>query len=90
MRVSRPVAVAVTLLTGSWSRSGYQEVHKGSGHWLCGELSVLHCKTAIDRQYGRQLTALVLGDKTGLQGQKIHVEGHKGVLVSIECEVGGK
>ena len=41
-------------------------------------------------QYGRQLTALVLGDRTGLRGETVHVEGHRGVLISIDCEEGGK
>ena len=41
-------------------------------------------------QYGRQLTALVLGDRTGLRGETVRVEGHRGVLISINCEEGGK
>ncbi|KAK4689391.1 bis(5'-nucleosyl)-tetraphosphatase (symmetrical), partial [Tremellales sp. Uapishka_1] len=39
--------------------------------------------------YGRQLTALVLGDTKGLQGQTVRVGDHHGVLVSVECEKGG-
>ncbi|OXG87415.1 phosphoric monoester hydrolase [Cryptococcus neoformans A2-102-5] len=35
--------------------------------------------------YGRQLTALVLGDTTGLDGQSVRVGDHKGVLVSVDC-----
>ncbi|KIR56490.1 phosphoric monoester hydrolase [Cryptococcus gattii Ru294] len=35
--------------------------------------------------YGRQLTALVLGDLTGLDGQSVRVGNHKGVLVSVDC-----
>lgn len=36
-------------------------------------------------KYGRQLTALVLGDITGLSGQSVRVGKHKGVLVSVDC-----
>ena len=40
-------------------------------------------------QYGRQLTALIIGDKSGLTGQTVHLEGHKGVLAQVDCKEGG-
>lgn len=40
-------------------------------------------------QYGQQLTALVLGDTAGLDGKKVRVDKHKGVLVSVDCKSGG-
>ncbi|KAK8849385.1 hypothetical protein IAR55_004717 [Kwoniella newhampshirensis] len=39
--------------------------------------------------YGRQLTALVLGDLKGLKGQVVRVGDHQGVLVSEQCGDGG-
>ncbi|WVQ75211.1 hypothetical protein IAR50_004823 [Cryptococcus sp. DSM 104548] len=39
--------------------------------------------------YGRRLTALVLGDLSGLEGQKVRLGDQKGLLVSVECEAGG-
>lgn len=40
-------------------------------------------------QYGRQLTALVIGDTKGVQGKTTKVGDTKGVLVSIDCDEGG-
>lgn len=42
-----------------------------------------------DKQYGRELTALILGDQKGVPGPVVHLDGHKGVLVSIPCGKGG-
>ncbi|WVF69868.1 hypothetical protein IAT40_004649 [Kwoniella sp. CBS 6097] len=39
--------------------------------------------------YGRQLTALVLGDLKGLKGKMVRVGDHQGMLVSEECGEGG-
>ncbi|WVR04508.1 hypothetical protein IAU60_001512 [Kwoniella sp. DSM 27419] len=39
--------------------------------------------------YGRQLTALVLGDLKGLEGKMVRVGDHQGILVSEECGKGG-
>ncbi|WVQ97913.1 hypothetical protein IAU59_005030 [Kwoniella sp. CBS 9459] len=39
--------------------------------------------------YGRQLTALVLGDLKGLKGKMVRVGDHQGILVSEECRKGG-
>ncbi|OCF37468.1 hypothetical protein I317_03855 [Kwoniella heveanensis CBS 569] len=39
--------------------------------------------------YGRQLTALVLGDLKGLKGKMVRVGDHQGILVSEECGEGG-
>ncbi|ODN78369.1 hypothetical protein L202_04010 [Cryptococcus amylolentus CBS 6039] len=39
--------------------------------------------------YGRRLTALVLGDLSGLEGQRVRLGDQKGLLVSVECEEGG-
>jgi hypothetical protein len=44
---------------------------------------------AADRQYGRELTALILGDRKGIPGPVAHLDGHKGILVSIPCGKGG-
>ena len=41
------------------------------------------------KQYGKSLTALVLGDLSGLQGDSVTVGDHHGVLVDVECEEGG-
>ncbi len=40
-------------------------------------------------QYGRQLTALVLGNLTGLDGEPVMVGDHRGLLISEECGDGG-
>jgi hypothetical protein len=40
-------------------------------------------------QYGRQLSALVIGDISGLKGESVRVGDAQGVLVSVECGKGG-
>lgn len=42
-----------------------------------------------DLQYGRQLTALVLGDIRKLKGKPVRVGDHQGMLVSVDCQKGG-
>ncbi|WVQ79512.1 hypothetical protein IAT38_001611 [Cryptococcus sp. DSM 104549] len=39
--------------------------------------------------YGRKLTALVLGDLEGLEGDDVRVGEHQGLLVSVDCGEGG-
>lgn len=39
--------------------------------------------------YGKQLTALVLGDTSGLEGETVRVGDNEGLLVSVECGKGG-
>lgn len=43
----------------------------------------------IRSQYGRQLTALVLGDIRKLKGRPVRVGDHQGMLVSVDCQKGG-
>jgi hypothetical protein len=40
-------------------------------------------------QYGRQLSALVIGDISGLKGESVRVGDAQGILVSVECGKGG-
>lgn len=44
---------------------------------------------AYSVQYGRQLSALVIGDISGLKGESVRVGDAQGILVSVECGKGG-
>ncbi|KAL7420637.1 hypothetical protein Q5752_004588 [Cryptotrichosporon argae] len=61
------------------------------GHAAGRGLDIKQFSKGIDTGcvYGRQLTALVLGDTTGLAGEPVRVDAHEGMLVSVECTKGG-
>ena len=61
------------------------------GHAAGRGLDVKKYSKGIDTGcvYGRQLTALVIGDLSLTKGEKAYVGEHDGVLVNIECGEGG-
>ncbi|WWD20006.1 hypothetical protein CI109_104479 [Kwoniella shandongensis] len=61
------------------------------GHAAGRGLDIKQFSKGIDTGcvYGRQLTAMVLGDLKGLKGQVVRVGDHQGVLISEQCGEGG-
>ncbi|ORX39259.1 Metallo-dependent phosphatase-like protein [Kockovaella imperatae] len=61
------------------------------GHAAARGLDIKDFSKGIDTGcvYGHSLTALVLGDTSGLDGEPVTVGDHQGVLISTECKKGG-